>query len=172
MFETLTGLIEGGGALGVFLLMVAENLFPPIPSEFVMPLAGYLAADGRLTLWLVILGGTAGSVLGALFWYMLGRAIGAVRFLALIDRYGHWLTLDRDEALRAIHWFERHGAAAVFLGRMVPVVRTLISVPAGLAGLHLVPFLALTAAGSLIWVSALAAAGYLLQSQYVRVQPC
>lgn len=170
MFELITGLIAGGGALGVFLLMVIENIFPPIPSELVMPLAGFLAATGEMSALAVIAAGSAGSVLGASLWYGLARALGAVRFLALIDRYGRWLTIDRSEALAAIHWFERHGGWAVFLGRMVPGVRTLISIPAGLAGMRFVPFLALTTAGSLIWVSGLTLAGYVLRDQYERVQ--
>lgn len=170
MFDLVTGIIAGGGLFGVFALMVLENLFPPIPSEIVMTLAGYLAADGRLSFAGVVVVGTLGSVLGATFWYALGRAVGPVRFLALVDRYGRWLTLSRAEALAAIHWFERHGGKAVFLGRMVPTVRTLISVPAGLAGMAFGRFLLLTTAGSLIWVTGLALAGYVLESQYHRVQ--
>jgi membrane protein DedA with SNARE-associated domain len=170
MFEAITNIIAGGGLLGVFVMMVVENLFPPIPSELIMPLAGFLAADGQMSLTGVILAGTAGSILGAIIWYGLGRAVGPVRFLALIDRIGPWLTLDRDEALRAIHWFERHGAKAVFIGRMVPTVRTLISIPAGLSGMPFLPFLAWTAAGSLVWVSGLAFAGYWLQAHYDKVQ--
>jgi len=169
MFDLITGMMEGGGALGVMVLMLLENLFPPIPSELIMPLAGYLAAEGRMSVWAVVAAGTAGSVLGALFWYALGRAIGPVRFLALVDRYGRWLTLTRAETLAAIHWFERHGAAAVFLGRMVPGVRTLISIPAGLAGMPFGRFVLFTFLGSLIWVSGLTLAGYLLQAQYERV---
>ena len=170
MFDAVTAIIENGGLLGVFLMMVLENLFPPIPSELIMPLAGFLAADNRLPVVGVILAGTAGSLFGAILWYVLGRAIGPVRFLALVDRFGPWLTLDRAEALRAIHWFERHGAKAVLIGRMVPAVRTLISVPAGLSGMAFGPFLIWSALGSLIWVSALVLAGYLLQAQYDRVQ--
>jgi membrane protein DedA with SNARE-associated domain len=170
MFDMMTGLIAGGGELGVFLLMVIENIFPPIPSELVMPLAGFLAATGEMSAYAVIAAGTTGSVLGASLWYALARALGAVRFLALVDRFGHWLTIDRTQALAAIHWFERHGALAVFLGRMVPGVRTLISVPAGLAGMRFLPFLAMTLAGSLIWVSGLTLAGYVLRDQYERVQ--
>jgi len=169
MFDIITGMIAGGGAFGVLVLMLVENLFPPIPSELVMPLAGFLAAQGKLSPLAVVAAGTAGSVLGALFWYWLGRAIGPVRFLALVDRYGRWLTLTRPETLAAIHWFERHGRAAVFFGRMVPGVRTLISIPAGLAGMPFLPFLLFTCAGSLIWVSGLTLAGYLLQAQYDRV---
>ena len=170
MFDLVTNIIAGGGLLGVFALMVLENLFPPIPSEIVMTLAGFLAADGRLSLPGVIVAGTLGSVLGATFWYVLGRMVGPVRFLALVDRYGRWLTVTRPEALAAIHWFERHGGKAVFLGRMVPTVRTLISVPAGLAGMPLGRFLILTTAGSVIWVTGLALAGFWLESQYHRVQ--
>lgn len=170
MFDLITGLIEGAGVLGVALLMLLENVFPPIPSELIMPLAGYLAAEGRLDLVLVLAAGTAGSVAGALVWYELARLLGEARFLALIDRWGLWATLTRDDAERALDWFRRRGAWAVFLGRMVPAVRTLISVPAGLAGMGRLPFLAWTALGSLIWCSLLTAAGYLLRSGYRAVE--
>jgi membrane protein DedA with SNARE-associated domain len=170
MFEAIADIVASGGHWAVFLMMVLENIFPPIPSELIMPLGGFLAADGRLTLWGVILAGTAGSLLGATLWYVLGRAIGPVRFLALVDKIGPWLTLDRAEALAAIHWFERHGPRAVFVGRMLPTARTLISVPAGLSGMPFWPFIGWSAAGTLVWVTGLALAGYLLQSQYDRVQ--
>lgn len=170
MFDWITGLIDSLGALGVVVLMFLENVFPPIPSELVMPLAGYLAAGGRMSPVLVVLAGTIGSVLGGWLWYELGRRWGEARFLGIIDRWGVWATLSREDAEYALDWFRRRGAWAVFLGRMVPGVRTLISVPAGLAGMPLRPFLLLTVAGSLIWVSALTAAGYLLQAGYHRVE--
>lgn len=161
--------ITSGGAWGIAFLMLIENLFPPIPSELIMPLAGFEAAAGRLSFWAVVGAGTAGSVAGAVIWYGAGRAFGEARMLALIDRHGFWLTISRAEAERAVAWFARRGALAVFLGRLVPGVRTVISVPAGLAAMPFAPFLAVTAAGSLIWVLLLTLAGYLLEANYDRV---
>lgn len=170
MFEFITGIIESVGALGVAILMLAENVFPPIPSELIMPLAGFKAATGDLSLIAVVVGGTVGSVLGAWLWYELGRGMGEQRFLSLVDRYGLWATVSRDDAEHALDWFRRKGAVAVFFGRLVPAVRTLISVPAGLAGMHRVPFLVMTTLGSLLWVSLLTASGYVLESEYERVE--
>jgi len=170
MFDWLTGLVEQGGAAGVALLMLAENVFPPIPSELIMPMAGYLAALGRLDGVAVVLAGTLGSVLGAWFWYGLGRALGRERLLRLVARHGHWATISTGETGAALAWFARRGEWAVFLGRMVPVVRTLISIPAGINRMPQGRFLLLTALGSLIWVGALTLAGWVLKEQYARVE--
>lgn len=170
MFDLITGGIAAGGVWAVGLLMLIENIFPPIPSELIMPMAGYLAADGQMSAAAVVIAGTIGSVLGALIWFWLARLVGQDRFLALIDRYGFWLTLSREDAERALSWFTRWGRWAVFLGRLVPGVRTLISVPAALAEMPFLPFLAITIAGSLVWVSALTAAGFILKAQYERVE--
>ncbi len=166
MFDWIADLISAGGIPGVAAVMLLENLFPPIPSELVMPMAGFLAGTGELPLIPVILAGVLGSVLGTLFWYWIGHAMGEARFLAFIDRYGFWLTLSRDEAERALAWFRRWGYWAIFLGRMVPGMRTLISVPAGLSGMPMLPFLAITTAGSLIWVTFLTLGGLLLEANY------
>lgn len=170
MFDFIQGWIEEGGVLAVGALMALENVFPPIPSELVMPLAGFTAARGDMSLVLLVLVGTVGSVLGCLFWYWLARAWGRERFLRFIDRWGVWLTLSREEAEAATAWFERHGAPAVFLGRLVPTIRSVISIPAGLAGMPLAPFLLWTSLGALIWTTLLALAGFLLEDQYERVE--
>lgn len=170
MFDFITGWIEQGGLAAVGLLMVLENVFPPIPSELIMPLAGFLAAQGAMSLVAVILVGTLGSVLGTLMWYGLARAWGRDRFLRFIDRHGVWLTLDRDEALRAMAWFDRWGPMAVLVGRMIPTVRTLIAVPAGLAGMSLWSFVLYATISGLVWTGLLAGAGYLLQDRYERVE--
>ena len=169
MFDWVVTLLENGGYLGIFLLMLAENLFPPIPSELVMPLAGFLAARGTLSLPLAVAVGTAGSVVGALFWYWVGLRFGEERLRRMAGRFGRWLTVSPQEVDAASAWFERNGGRVVFLGRMVPAVRTLISIPAGVARMPLAAFLALSAAGSALWTGALAVAGYLLESQYTRV---
>ncbi|NAZ35927.1 DedA family protein [Rubellimicrobium sp. CFH 75288] len=170
MFDFITNWMEQGGLLAVAGLMLLENLFPPIPSELVMPLAGYLAATGAMGLVAVIVAGTFGAVLGALFWYGLARSWGELRFMRFVDRWGFLLTITPDEARRAVLWFRRYGAAAVFLGRMVPTVRTLISIPAGIVAMPLLPFLLYTAAGASIWTAGLAVAGWLLGSQYALVE--
>lgn len=170
MFDWITGWLESGGYFGVFALMLIENVFPPIPSELVMPLAGYLAAQDKLALAGVIVSGTAGSVAGALLWYWIGRRIGMQRLRRFARNHGHWLTMDESEVERSAMWFAHYGWWAVFLGRMVPAVRTLISVPAGIARMHLVPFLAVTTAGSALWVTFLTVAGYLLEGQFQKVE--
>ncbi len=169
MFDIITNWLSAMGSFGVGLLMLLENVFPPIPSELVMPFAGYLAARGELSLVAIVLTGTIGSVLGAALWYWLGLWMKEKRLRRFIDAYGKWLTLSNEDLDRALDWFRRHGAGAVFFGRMVPGVRTLISVPAGLTRMPLLPFLAYTTLGSLLWTSALALAGYLLQDQFDRV---
>jgi membrane protein DedA with SNARE-associated domain len=169
MFDWITGFVRQAGYVGVFLLMLAENVVPPIPSELIMPLAGFAAARGHLSIPLVVLAGTAGSLLGALFWYVLGRRLGLERLKRLAARHGRWLTLSPDDVARADDWFGRHGGKAVFLGRLVPTVRTLISVPAGINGMPLPSFLAWSALGTLMWTALLAGAGFLLQSQYELV---
>ena len=169
MFDWITGTIDQLGYAGLVLLMFAENIFPPIPSELVMPLAGFLAAQGKLTGWGVVAAGTLGTVLGALPWYWAGRAFRARRLKRLAARHGRWLTLHPSDVDRAQAWFTRHGRMAVFWGRMVPGIRTLISVPVGIARMPMLPFLAWTAGGSLLWNLGLTAAGYLLESQYERV---
>lgn len=170
MFELISGWIAAAGAPGVFGLMLLENIFPPIPSELVMPMAGFQASEGAMSLAAVLIAGTAGSVVGALPWYYAGKLVGRDRLRRLVARYGFWLTLDMEEFDGAVEWFERHGRPAVFFGRMVPGVRTLISVPAGLADMPMPAFLALTTLGSALWVGLLTCAGYLLKSQYERVQ--
>lgn len=169
MFDFITGLIGQAGYLGIFALMLVENVFPPIPSELIMPLAGFNAAQGRLNVVLVVLSGTLGSVAGALPWYYAGKLIGIGRLRDWSGRHGRWLTLTPEEVDVAQDRFKRHGAVAVFLGRLVPAVRTLISVPAGVAEMPMPVFLLFTALGSLLWTAALAGAGYLLESQYERV---
>lgn len=170
MFNSFVDIVSQGGYLGVFLLMLAENVFPPIPSELIMPLAGFVSARGDLNIVLVILAGTAGSVAGALPWYYAGALFGKDRLKRMANRYGRWLTVSSVDIDVASLWFARHGAAAVFFGRLIPAIRTLISVPAGIVNMPLLPFLAYSTIGSLIWTSLLAVTGYLLQSQYALVE--
>lgn len=169
MFDRLVELLEQWGYLGIAALMFLENLFPPIPSEVIMPSAGYAAGQGKLNLVGVIAAGTAGSVAGALFWYYVGKWIGAARLKAWAGRHGRWLTLKPRDVDRVDRAFDRHCGKAVFLGRLVPAVRTLISVPAGIFGMGLPRFLLFSTLGTALWTALLAVAGYLLQGQYDRV---
>lgn len=169
MFDWIVGLVQQTGSIGVALLMFAENVFPPIPSELIMPLAGFSAAQGDLNLVVIIVAGTIGSLLGALLWYYIGKWVGADRLKRWASKHGRWLTVSPEEVDQASEWFQRHGGAAVFFGRLIPAVRTLISVPAGIAGMPLIPFLLYSTLGTALWTTFLAGAGYLLESQYQRV---
>ncbi len=169
MFDSISDVVDQAGYLGVFLLMLAENIFPPIPSELIMPLAGFTAAQGELNIVLVLLAGTAGSLLGALAWYYVGRWLGEERIKRFAARHGRWLTLTSGEVDRADDWSERHGGKTVFFCRLIPTVRTLISVPSGITDMPLTSFLTGTALGTALWTTLLAGAGYLLESQYARV---
>lgn len=169
MFDGIIRVVAESGYPGIVALMFAENIFPPIPSELIMPLAGFVAAKGQLNPVLVVLAGVLGSVLGALPWYYLGMRLGRERLCALAARRGRWLTLDEHDVGKAIDWFGRHGGKAVLLGRLIPTVRTLISVPAGMARMPLLPFLAYSVIGTAVWTGLLTAAGYLLRSEYQLV---
>ena len=169
MFEWTVDIVSRSGYPGIAFLMFLENVFPPMPSELIMPMAGFAAARGDLNLPLVVIAGTAGSMLGALPWYYAGKILGAERLKSWADRRGRWLTVSAKDVDAASSWFVRHGGTAVFLGRLVPAVRTLISVPAGIARMELVPFLALSAVGTLLWTGLLASAGYVLEAQYATV---
>lgn len=170
MFDLIIFWLTTYGGWGVALLMFLENVFPPIPSELVMPFAGYLAADGTLSFSIVVLAGTIGSVAGAYLWYLVGVLLGEQRLRRLVEKHGKWLTLNNSDLEQALLWFQRHGAVAVFLGRMIPGIRTFISIPAGLTGMPVWLFICYTTFGSIIWTMALAAAGFFLKAQFDRVE--
>jgi membrane protein DedA with SNARE-associated domain len=169
MFDWMTEFVETTGYVGIALLMLAENVFPPIPSELIMPLAGFSAAQGQLSIIGVALAGIVGSLAGALLWYGVGRWLGCERLKRFAARHGKWLTLSPGEIDQAQSWFNRHGSKAVLIGRVVPGVRTLISVPAGIAEMPLSPFLLYSGLGTALWSTLLAGAGYLLEAKYEAV---
>ena len=169
MFEFITNFLETSGYLGVFALMAIENIFPPIPSELIMPFAGFVVARGDLNLIGVLLAGTAGSVAGALPWYWGARKYGKERLKAFADRHARWMTVDSGDIDKAIAAFDRHGRSVVLFGRLIPAIRTLISVPAGLACMSWGQFLLYSSIGSLAWTGVLAGAGFLLESNYEAV---
>ncbi len=135
-----------------------------------MPLAGFMASQGKFSFAGVVIAGTLGSVLGALPPYYLGRSVDEERLKSWADRHGRWLTVSRRDVERAKRWFDRHGAAAVFFCHFVPGVRSLISVPAGVGRMNMAAFLACTAAGSGLWATLLAALGYFLGANFRRVE--
>lgn len=169
MADWVIGTIGQYGYAGIVLLMLAENLFPPLPSELIMPFAGFLAARGELHPALVVAAGAFGSLLGAFPWYLAGRKLGADRLKDLARRHGRWVALTPEEIDRGRALFEKHGALVLVLGRLVPALRTVVALPAGLAHLPLVPFALWTLLGSTLWTGLLTLAGYLLESQYERL---
>jgi membrane protein DedA with SNARE-associated domain len=169
MFDFITRLIEQGGYVGIAVLMFLENVFPPLPSELIMPLAGFTAARGDLSLIGVILAGSVGTVAGALPWYWIGRHVGEERLKCWADRHGRWLTVKPRDIDRVDAWFGARCGRAVFFGHLVPTIRTLISVPAGVFKMGIRRFLLFTGLGGGLWTAVLSAAGYLLEDGYDRV---
>lgn len=169
MFDWITGVIEKLGYWGIAALTLLENVVPPIPSEVVVPLAGYVAAKGQLSFWGVVAAASAGALAGAIGWYGVARSIGNKRLRHWITAHGKWVTLTPDTIDKAQDWFDRRGPWAVFLGRLVPGVRTFVSVPAGFAEMPFLPFVLSSAAGTIIWTLALAWAGVALRSRFEMV---
>ena len=170
MADWVIRLIEQTGYLGVFLLMFLETVFPPVPSEVIMPIAGLGAARGQMTLGGVILAGTVGAMFGNFFWYLLARVIGMHRFRPFIEKHGRWLTLDWIDVEKAEKLFGRFGGVVVGVGRMLPTVRSVVSIPAGLLHMRLRSFLIWSSIGTAGWSSALALAGYLLGQQFQDIE--
>lgn len=156
------------GAPGAGLLIAAENLFPPIPSEVILPLAGFTASQGGFSIWSALLFTTLGSVVGAVILYYIGHFFGLERIKAIFERLP---LLHPNDVDKTVAWFDAHGNKAVFFGRMLPVFRSLISIPAGLHGMPMPRFLVLTTAGSLIWNTIFVLAGYWLGEQWHKVEP-
>lgn len=157
--------ISALGYLGLALLLIAENLFPPIPSEVVLPLAGFLVGRGDLSLWGALLAATFGSVAGAFILYALGRWGGR----RLVLRYGKWLRVDEEGLRQADGWFRRYGDWVVLFARVVPIARSIVSVPAGAMEMPIPRFLILTTIGSAVWNAVLIGAGVALGANWDRV---
>ena len=161
--------MTGAGWYGIAFLMFLENVFPPIPSELIMPLAGYLAAQKKMSLIGAILAGTLGSVLGSLPLYFAGRKLGHNGARKWAEKHGKWLTVSPEDIDKSRKWMDKHGAFALCLGRLVPGVRSLIALPAGVDEIKLATFILYTALGSAIWSGLLAGAGYLLGANFKNV---
>ena len=170
MSEWIIDAITQWGYVGIFALMVLENVFPPIPSELIMPFAGYVAARGELSLIGVLVAGTLGSLLGTGVWYLAARLLGLHRFTWLCNRLGRVATIDEKDIDMAAAWFARYGLVAVLVGRLIPAIRTLISVPAGLASMPVWKFLAVSAVGTFAWTGFLTGAGLVLHEHYEVVE--
>ena len=158
--------IESLGYLGVALLVIAENLFPPIPSEIVLPFAGFVARRGDGSVVVMVIASTIGSVVGALVLYAIAAAIGPERIHTFVVRFGKWFGVKEADMVRAEEWFDRRSNVAVLVGRCVPLIRSLVSIPAGFRRMRFVPFVVLTAVGSAVWNVALIGAGAALGDQW------
>jgi membrane protein DedA with SNARE-associated domain len=166
MDQWIESILEQFGAFGVGTLMLLENVFPPIPSELVMPWAGYSVSQGQFSFIAVVIAGSIGSFVGAYAWYWVARRIGKERLATWVDKHGAWLTISRNDIDQVDRWFERWGAAAVLLCRLIPGLRTLISVPAGFADMPPAKFSAYTAIGTVAWTALLAVIGLWLGKNY------
>ena len=157
----LTHFIENFGYLAIILLIAVENIFPPIPSEVILTLGGFLVSGTKLTLIGVILTSTLGSIIGAIILFSISRNLSLPRLEKLLEtKLFKLLGFKKDDAQKAIDWFDKHGISAIFYGRCIPVVRSLISIPAGIAHVGWTKFLVLTTLGSLVWNSVLVGLGH------------
>lgn len=161
-------LMDRLGGLGAGLAIALENFFPPLPSEVILPLAGFAAGLGSFTLASALIWTTLGSLLGALGLYALGRVVGEERIRRMVDRMPLVDVADLD---RTVDWFHRHGGKSVFFGRMIPLFRSLVSIPAGVTRMPVWRFAVLTTAGSAIWNAVFVLAGFELGQNWSRIQP-
>lgn len=175
MLEHLSGLIiqmiQSTGYVGVFILMTLESALIPIPSEVTMPFAGFLAQQGHLSLIGVVLAGAVGNLIGSLIAYAAGFYLEEHIILSFIDKYGKFLLIRRHEYEKAVMWFRRYGNSVVFFSRLLPAIRTFISLPAGLAQMNIWKFSLYTFVGSLLWSGFLAYIGFYLGSKWQSIHP-
>lgn len=173
LLDALKGLIltivERLGYGGLAILSLLENLVPPLPSEFVLPFAGFLAAEGRLSLWLVLLATSLGGFLGTTAFYWLGKRLGDAKVRVFIRRFGRYILLTEADYDEVLHFFQKHDAVVAFWGRFVPGLRSLISLPAGVAGMPFGRFAAYTLLGTVLWNAALLMAGWWLGDRWQLV---
>ncbi|MFD1066397.1 DedA family protein [Oceanobacillus locisalsi] len=169
MGQWVTTIMEQFGYLGIFLMMTLENLFPPIPSEIILPFGGFMTTGSALTYLGVLTASTLGALIGAMLLYCAGMLLDVGRLEKIVDRYGHILRLKRTDIYKADAWFEKYGGWTVFFCRMVPLLRSLISIPAGMARMNIGIFILLTAIGSIIWNSILIGVGAVLGHNWYRV---
>lgn len=166
----VTDVIESLGYWGLAFLVALENVFPPIPSEIILPLAGFLTGQGRMNYVLAVFAATVGSVVGAMVLYWVGYAFGEHRIRSITRNWGKWLGFKEEDIDKADIWFDKYGGIAVMTGRVVPIIRSLISIPAGLRKMPLTKFALYTTAGSLVWNSVLIGAGWILGENWEEVE--
>ena len=147
----IISVMESYGYAGIFFLILLENIFPPIPSEIVLTVGGFMTTTTSLNIAGVIAASTAGSVAGAVVLYYIGRFLSVERLEGVVEKYGKWLRVKKQDLYKADAWFDRYGVWTVFFGRLIPLVRSLISIPAGMSGMKVKWFLLFTIAGTLIW---------------------
>jgi len=160
MTDWIISIMEQLGYFGIALLMFLDNVFPPIPSEVIMPSAGFAASKGQLLLSGVIIAGSIGSLVAAALLYWVGRKIPNQSIFNWVDRYGKYLFIKSEDVKKALDWFEKYGHRVVFFGRMVPAVRSLISIPAGMSHMPFWKFMLYSGVGTIIWTTFLACVGY------------
>ena len=172
--EGVTGwvvsVVDSLGYIGLALLVALENVFPPLPSELILPLAGFLTGRGEMSFLGAVLASTTGSLVGALVLYALGRIVGEARIRRFVVMRGRWFMFEEEDLDRAVAFFARYGSAAVFFGRLVPVVRSVISIPAGVQRMRLPTFCLFTALGSFLWNTSLIGLGWILGDQWESVR--
>ena len=166
----VTDVVEELGYIGLMLMIALENVFPPIPSEIVLPLAGFLTGQGRMWFPGAVLAATLGSLLGALILYYAGYYFGERRVRAMVGKFGRWVMVSEGDIDKANDWFDRHDRKAVLFGRMFPVVRSLISIPAGIRRMPMTRFLIYTALGSAVWNTTLIGIGWILGDNWEEVE--
>lgn len=170
MSQWATDIMDALGYAGLAFLVALENVFPPIPSEIILPLAGFNSSNGDMNVYLAILFATIGSLVGALILYYVGYVFGEERVRVIVAKWGKWLGFKETDIDKADEWFDRYGGFAVAMCRVVPIVRSLISIPAGLRKMPILSFAMYTTAGSLVWNTILIFAGYLLGDNWDHVE--
>lgn len=164
-------LIQSSGYLGIFLLMTLESLLLPIPSEVTMPFAGFLSQQGHLIFWVVVLIGAFGNLIGSLIAYAIGFYLEEHIILNLIEKYGKYILVSKHDYLKAVSWLKKYGNSVAFFSRLLPVVRTFISLPAGLSEMNIWKFSIYTFFGSFIWSALLTYIGFALGSNWDSIHP-
>lgn len=165
----ITSFMEEYGYFGIFLMIALENIFPPIPSEIVLSFGGFMTTKSDLTITGVVLASTLGAVAGAIILYYVGKLLDVNRLEKIVERWGHLLQTKKEDIHKADAWFNKSGIWTVFFCRMIPIVRSLISIPAGMAKMNFMLFLAFTTAGSLIWNVILVNVGAALGASWEKV---
>ena len=171
--EYITQAVEANSTIAyltISLAMFLENIIPPIPSEIIMPLGGFFVYQQKLNFYILVFWGLLGTIAGSLPWYYLGKLVNEKRLSNFLDKRGKYLGITSDDLAKSKRWFDKYGVSLVFWGRLVPGIRTLISVPAGMELMPLRKFLVWTTLGSLIWVTLLTYAGYIFGEKYPIIE--